>query len=101
MAKIIGMDKQTECTKLTLEVPDAEMKNIDLNNPIIIFSKSKLELKATTHKVPSQSGSSLYVLLPSALKKLSEKLLLKEKQQFRCGVVESVEGGYILYSWED
>ena len=78
MAKIVGMEKQTDCAKITLEVSDAEMRNLDLNNPVLVFSKSKLDLKATTHKVPSQSGSSLYILLPAALKKLSKKVPLKE-----------------------
>jgi hypothetical protein len=101
MAKIVGMEKQADGAKITLDVSDAEMRNLDLNNPVLVFSKNKLDLKATTHKVPSQSGSSLYVLLPAGLKKSSKKVPLKEKQQFKCGVVETVEGGYILYGWEN
>jgi hypothetical protein len=100
MANIVGMRKKTEGTELTLELNDIEMRNLDLNNPVIILSKSKLNLRAATHKVPSKSGKSVYILLPAGLKKISESIPLKEKQEFSCGSIETAEGGYIIYQYE-
>jgi len=102
MAKIIGMEKQIDSSKITLELTDGEMNNLDLNDPVIVFNKKKLELKSTTHKVANQGGSySVYALLPSGLKKLSKKIPLKEKQQFKCGLIETAEGGYIIFQYEN
>lgn len=100
MANIIGMQKKAETTELTLEVGNNEMRDLDMNNPLIILSKSKLGLKATTHKVPSKSGKSVYVLLPVGLKKISN-IHFDEKKEFKCGIVETAEGGYIIYQYDN
>lgn len=97
MARIVGFEKEADTAKITLEVNDIEIRNIDLNEPIMLFSKKNLGLRSTTHKVSSQQGfSSTYALLPNGLKKLTDKLNLDVKQEFDCGIVEAAEGGYII-----
>ena len=101
MAKIVAMEMNAGSTNITLQLSDTELKNLDLNNQVVVFSKNKLDFKANTHKVPSKSGKSFYLLMPSGLRKQSEKLPLKEKQKFACGLLESAEGGYVIYHWEN
>ena len=102
MATIIGMEKTGKKAKLILDLSEEELKNLDMNNPVVMCSKSKLDLTASTHKVPNDKGSqSIYVLLPAGLKKYSSKIPLKGKQKFSCGLVETAEGGYIIFHWEN
>ncbi len=100
MAKIIGMQKKPDTTELTLELDDIELKSLNLNNPVMVLSQDRLDLKATTHQVPSKSGKSTYILVPASLKKKSKSIPLKEKQQFKCGLIETAEGGYLVYQYD-
>lgn len=101
MAKVVSINNGPDTSLVTLELSEAELKNIETREPVLLFGQNKFMYDTTTRVITGgKGGKSDYFLIPTALKKQFKITNFKDSHKYKCSFIETADSRYMIVKWD-